>query len=73
MDKSDAAIFGTRPGLRKLGLLSTMLVADCPVTVEKVKILGVILDSTLSFDDHFNEVMQRAIIDSGHCNIFVAL
>ena len=58
-DKSKAAFFGTNPGLRKPGLPSSISVAGCPIAVlERLKILGVMLDSSLSFDDHVNAVVQ---------------
>lgn len=51
-------LFYTKPGLRKLGLSSSSLVTGCPVAVvERLKFLGVTLDSTIPFADHINEVM----------------
>ena len=58
-DKSEASFFGTKPGLRKPGLQSSIFVAGCPIAVsERLKILGVMFDSSLSFDDHVNAVVR---------------
>ena len=58
-DRSEAEFFGTKPDLRKPGLPSSISVTDCPIAVsERLKILGVMLDSSLSFDDHVNAVVR---------------
>ena len=52
-DKSDLAVYGTRPCLKRSGRPSSIFAADCAINVfERLKILGVTLDATLSFDDH---------------------
>ena len=49
LDKLKAAFFSTKPGLRKPGLPSSICVARCPIVVwERLKILGITLDSLLT-------------------------
>ena len=58
-DKSDVTLYGTRPGLRRPGLPSSISIADCAVNVsERLKILGALLEATLSFDDHITSVVR---------------
>ena len=58
-DKTDVALCGTRPGLKRSGLPSSISVAGCAIIAsERLKILGVTLDVTLSFDDHIISVVR---------------
>ena len=57
-NKSDVALYGTRPGLKRSGLPSSISIAGCAINVsERLKILGVTLDVTLSFDDYITSVV----------------
>jgi len=57
--KSEMAFFGTKQRLQRLTLPANVTVARSSVTVNGVlKILGVTLDSTLTFDDHVNNVVR---------------
>ena len=58
-DKFDLVFYGTRPGLKVLGPTSSISVAGCAINVsERLKILGVTLDGTLSFDDHITDMAR---------------
>ena len=49
-DKSDVALYGTRPDLKRPGLPSSISITGCAINVSKgLKILGVTLDATLSY------------------------
>ena len=62
-DKSEAAFIGTKSGLRKPGLPASICVAGCPIAVsERLKILGVSFDSTLSFDNDVSKVVRACVI-----------
>jgi len=57
--KSKVAFFGTKQRLQWVTLPANVTVAGSSVTVNGVlKILGVTLDSTLTFDDHANNVVR---------------
>jgi len=57
--KSEVAFFGTKQRLQRVTLPASVTVAGSSVTVNGVlKILGVTLDSTLTFDDHVNNVVR---------------
>jgi len=57
--KSEVAFFGTKQRLLRVTLPANVTVAGSSVTVNGVlKILGVTLDSTLTFDDHANNVIR---------------
>ena len=49
--KTEAMIFGTRPGLAKLGPVSSLVIEGDVAVRESIKILGVHLDPTLSMDN----------------------
>ena len=49
--KTEAMIFGTRPGLSKLGPVSSLVIGGDVAVKESIKILGVHLDPTLSMDN----------------------
>ena len=49
--KTEAMIFGTRPGLSKLGPVSSLVIEGDVAVKESIKILGVHLDPTLSMDN----------------------
>ena len=58
-DKSDAAFFGTVPGLKKAELPPSVIVAGCPVNIsDRLKLLGVTLDSALTFENHVANVVK---------------
>ena len=58
-DKSDAAFFGTVPGLKKAGLPSSVIVAGCSVNVSnRLKILGITIDSAQTFENFVNDVVK---------------
>ena len=62
-DKSDAAVFGTVPGFKKAGLSSTVIVVGCSVHVsDRLKILGIILDSALTFENHVKDVVETCTV-----------
>ena len=49
--KTEAMIFGTRPGLSKLGPIPSLVIGGDVAVKESIKILGVHLDPTLSMDN----------------------
>ena len=58
-DKSKVCFFGTRQKLRHAIRPSSIRVAGCGVDVcEKLKTLGVSLDSALSLEDHINGIIR---------------
>ena len=58
-DKSDVAFYGTRPGLKKMDPPTSVTVAGCAISIsDRLKILGVTLDTTLSFDEHITTVVK---------------
>jgi hypothetical protein len=59
--KSEVLVLGTRQGLTKLNSNQTFRIAGCTVGLtDKIKNLGVTLDSTLSFDAHVNAVCKAS-------------
>ena len=61
-DKSDATFFGTVPGLKKAGLPSSVIAAGCSVNVsDSLRILGIILDSALTFENHDNDIVKACL------------
>ena len=59
--KSEVLVLGTRQGLTKLNSNQTFRIAGCTVgPTDKIKNLGVTLDSTLSFDAHVNAVCKAS-------------
>ena len=62
---SDVALYGKKPGLKRPGLQFSIFVAGCAIGVcERRNILGVTLDATISFDDHFTSVIRAC---NFHC------
>jgi len=58
-DKTDAIVLGSRQQISKLDLSSGLLVAGTQVSFSnKLKVLGVSLDPTLSMDAHVSEVVR---------------
>ena len=58
-DKSKMALYRTRPGLKGPGMPSSISIAGCAINVfERIKILSITLDATLSFDDHITSVVR---------------
>ena len=58
-DKSEVCFFGTRQKLRHADKPSSIKVAGCCIDVcEKLKTLGVTLDSALTIEDHINGVVR---------------
>jgi hypothetical protein len=58
-DKSEVIFFGTRQRLHSTGLPTSISIAGNVIAVSTtLKILGVKLDSTLSFNDHVNDVVR---------------
>ena len=58
-DKSDVAFYGTRPGLKRVDPPTSVTVAGCAISIsDRLKILGVTLDATLSFDKHIATVVK---------------
>ena len=58
-DKSDVTFYGTRPGLKRVDPINSVTVAGCAITIsDRLKILGVTLDATLSFDEHIATVVK---------------
>jgi len=52
-DKSEVMYIGTRQRLRISELLETVTVAGSTIaTTDKLKVMGVVLDSSLTFDQH---------------------
>ena len=49
--KTEAMLFGTRPGLSKLGPVSSLVIEGDVAVKERIKILGVHLDPTLFMDN----------------------
>ena len=49
--KTEAMIFGTKPGLSKLGPISSLVIGGDVAVKESIKILSVHLDPTLSMDN----------------------
>ena len=57
--KSEAVVFGTRQRLCRIDRPTGVDVAGCTVTLsDSVKLHGVTLDSTLSFDRHVSEIVR---------------
>ena len=56
--KTEAMIFGTRPGLSKLGPVSSLDIGGDVAVRESIKILGVHLDPTLSMDNQVKAINQ---------------
>ena len=72
--KSEVAFFRTKQRLQWVTLPANVTVAGSSVTVKGVlKILGVTLDSTLTFDNHANNVVRSYVstTTSELCDIFV--
>ena len=60
-DKSEAIVIGTAARQRSEPKIDDVTVSDVTVPVTRaVKSLGVIIDNTLSFDDHVNTVFKAA-------------
>ena len=62
--KSDAILFSTRQRLAKLASagLSTVTVCDSTIAIsDSITLLGIILDSTLSFDKHCRSVFRTSL------------
>ena len=58
-DKSDVAFYGTRPGLKRVDPINSVTIAGCAISIsDSLKILGVTLDATLSFDEHIATVVK---------------
>ena len=58
-NKSDVAFYGTRPGLKRVNPINSVTVAGCAISIsDRLKILGVTLDVTLSFDEHIATVVK---------------
>ena len=58
-DKSDAAFYGTRPGLNTVNQINSVTVAGCATSIsDRLKILGVTQDAILSFDEHIATVVK---------------
>ena len=52
-NKSEVIYFGTRQRLRVLKLPESVIIAGSTITTtDELKILGVVLDSSLTFDQH---------------------
>ena len=59
LDKSEVCFFGTRQKLRCADKPSSIKVAGCCIDVcEKLKTLGVTLDSALTFENHISGVVR---------------
>ena len=72
-DKSDVSVYGTRSGLKRRGLHSSISVVGCAIDVcERLKILGVALDATLSFDDHITSVVRECNFNLCHIRCSVS-
>ena len=57
--KTEAVAFGTRPRLRSIDLSRRLNIDGVPIQLaESVRLLGVTLDQTLSFDQHVTEVVR---------------
>ena len=57
--KTEAVAFGTRPRLRSIDLSRRLNIDGVPIQLaESVRLLGVTLDQTLSFDQHVTEVVH---------------
>ena len=55
-DKSEVMYIGTRQRLRISELPETVTVAGSTIaTTDKLKVLGVVLDSSLTFDQHVRD------------------
>ena len=58
-DKSEVCFFGTRQKLRHVDKPSSIKVTGCCIDMcEKLKTLGVTLDSALTFENHINGVVR---------------
>ena len=66
-DKSEAIVFGTTQRSRSLSITSTVNVDGTLVQVfNQVRILGVTLDSKVSFDAHISALSKSVSITSVH-------
>ena len=62
-DKSDITFYGTRPGLKGVDPPTSVTVAGCAVSIsDRLQILGITLDATISFDEHIATVVNVTII-----------
>jgi len=59
-DKSEVMYIGTRQRLRISELPETVTVAGSTIaTTDKLKVLGVVLDSSLTFDQHVRDTVRN--------------
>ena len=59
LGKSDVAFYETRLGLQRIVLPSPISIGGCAIGVsERLDILGVTFDATMSFDDHITNVVR---------------
>src|SRR5664279_5144614 len=57
--KTEAVVFGTRPRLHSIDLSQHLNIEGASIQIaESVRLLGVTLDQTLSFDQHVSEVVR---------------
>ena len=57
--KTEAVVFGTRPRLRSIDLSQHLNIEGASIQIaDSVRLLGVTLDQTLSFDQHVSEVVR---------------